>query len=150
MEHFFPFTIRGASYDNRYNHSGGIYDLHKPFQKNRPDYITITHHKGQTYEYKTREKFSYYCFDAVILSDTEVEFVCYDMHDFASGGRGKEIHRFRAALDKSYLTRYINVRLLRRAMQRRDEELRLAELAICNGYANQEALELGLSFEVSE
>lgn len=139
-ESFFPFRL--YSNDRGYDPSG----FNKPFQANRLEYIERVENKGTKFEWTRREKFSCYCYDVIILSQTEVEFVCFDMYDFCYGGKGKEIHRFRATVDKSVTKEYIGRRLFARGVDRRERELAEAERKICHKYANEERKALGIDF----
>lgn len=139
-EAFFPFRL----YSNDRGHSPSGFT--KPFQANRPEYIEHVECKGQPFEYTRREKFSCYCYDVIILSQTEIEFVCFDMYDNYYGGKGKEIHRFRAIVDKSVTNEYIGRRLFARGVDRRERELAEAERKLCQKYANEERKALGIDF----
>lgn len=72
----FPFTVY-AKYEN------STRDFYQTFMANRP--------KGLTW----------YAYNVVVKSPTEVEFVVFDMEDMATGGIGDEIGRFEATVDAS-------------------------------------------------
>lgn len=139
-DNFFPIRIYADP-----NFGGGPWDYRKIFDANRPkEYKRVE--KWRTFVHERWEKFIYYQFDVIVLSQTEVEFVCFDMEDFCYGGRGKEIHRFRVTVDKSVTRKTIETKLFNRAMFRRDTELAAEELKICNRYADEERKALGISF----
>lgn len=135
---FFPFTVYAP------NESGGPYEFREAFDANRPETYEVVETWG-TYEHRSMRKFTYFGYDVIVLSATEVEFVCYSILDTCYGGRGDLFHRFKAKVNKSVTTPAINRRLVSRAVDRRDEELRQAELLIIKAYANEEKLALGLS-----
>lgn len=141
-EKFFPFTVHGSSYYHP-SHGGGVNNFKDIFQVNRPDKIKKTFGHGVgAFEYI--EDFICYCFDVVIHSATEVEFVCYDMEDNIYGGRGKHIHSFKVKCKKSATKKHIEKRLIERAIVRRTYELEVAECEIYALYADQERVKLGL------
>lgn len=139
-ESFFPFRIYAS------NEGWSPYEFRAVFNENRPEYIYHVEFKGESFEFTRREKFSYYCYDVIVLSQTEVEFVCFDMKDNYYGGKGKEIHRFRATVEKIVTSAYIGRRLFSRGVARREQELAEAENKICQNYANEERKELGITF----
>jgi hypothetical protein len=138
---FFPFRLYSSS-DHGHSPSG----FGKAFQANRPEYIERVESKGTKFEWTRQEKFSYYCYDVIIFSQTEVEFVCFDMYDNYYGGKGKEIHRFRATVNKSVTNEYVGRRLFARGVDRRERELAEAEKKLCRKYANEERKALGIDF----
>lgn len=141
MENFFPFTVRGNSYGFD-NFGGGVHAFRKVFNANRPKTIEIVEKFG-TFEHKRTERFSYYCFDVVILSSTAVEFICYGMEDTVYGGRGKKFHQFKAECPREIIEPYISERLVKRAIARRRAELELAELNLIGLYADEERKAMG-------
>lgn len=137
-EPFFPFTIYGSE------DMHGVWEFRKTFQANRPEEITVVEGKGTKWEYTRTEKCSYYSFNVIVHSKTEVEFVCFDMLDNFYGGIGKESHRFRATCEEDLTSEFITRRLLHRAELRRICELEEQEALICAGYAEEERKVLGL------
>lgn len=141
VEPFFPFRI----YSNDQGHN--IYGFGHILQANRPEYIEIIEAKGTKFEWTRREKFSYYAFDIIFLSQTEIEFVFFDMYDNYYGGKGKEIHRLKVTVDKSVTNDYVGRRLFNRGVARRERELAEAERKICQAYARDEAAAIGIKFK---
>lgn len=140
-EPFFPFRLYGSG-----EHGGGPLNFRAAFQANRPDMIDIVEGKGTGWEYTRREKFSYYAFDVIVLSQTEVEFVCFDMYDNYWGGKGKEFHRFTATVDKSVTNKHVGRRLFARGIDRRERELAEQERKKCQKFADEERAALGIKF----
>lgn len=142
MENFFPFTVHGNSYYS-VHFGGGVHAFRKVFYANSPKTIEVVEKFG-TFEHKRTERFSIYCFDVVILSPTEVEFICFDMLDNLYGGRGKKFHQFKVECPREIIEPYISERLVERAIARRNAELELKEMEIVAGYAGEERRSLGL------
>lgn len=138
-EPFFPFRI----YSDRLN-GHCPHGFSESFHNNKPEFIEIIHAKGTKYEWVYREKFSYYCYDVIVHSQTVIEFICFDMEPFSYGGKGEEICRFKAVVEKSVTKDSIVRRLDHRAVSRREKELEEAEDKLIQGYANEEAKELNL------
>lgn len=96
-------------------------------------------------EYRYREFFlankpkglTWFAYDTIILSETEVEFVVYDMRCNYSGGRGVEIERFKAAVPKEIIGSDIEKKIVAVAAARRGEELAAHEKRIIAGYADE-------------
>lgn len=146
MSDFFPFTVRGSSYyasNFSGNSSGGVSAFRDIFQQKRPQTVETIEKIG-TFEYRQTIRFSYYCYDVIIKSSTDIEFICYDMEDNIYGGRGKEFHRFIAKCPTSLTKRYIDNRLLERAIELRECQLKAHEMTICKEYAELERKALGL------
>lgn len=143
MNALFPFRI----YSNDDN-GGGFYEFRDVFVANKPEYIETVHEKDTRWEYTRREQFIWYTFDVIIHSQTEIEFVAFDMKDFCYGGKGKEIHRFKVKVAKSVTEKEIRKELLFRAMLRRELELNAEENRIIKAYAHEASLhyKLGLKF----
>lgn len=137
---FFPFRIYSSDM-----HGGGPYEFQNAFHKNKPETVEIVERFG-TFVHKRTERFSWYAFDVIVLSQTEVEFVCFDMEGFCYGGKGKEFHRFTATVDKSVTSPTIGRRLFNRGVERRAYELEQAERKICQKFADEERQELGIKF----
>lgn len=137
IEPFFPFTVY-SNKEHGYSPSG----FKEVFRENRPEYIEV---KFSNFTYKS--KFVIFCYDVIILSPTEVEFICFDLDNLASDGRCKFIHKFRATVNKKVTSNYINHRLLQRGADRRARELEERELEIYKKYANEEAVTLNLKKE---
>lgn len=115
------------------------------FNENKPStYESIETYGGGAHVIKRTLNFTYYCFDVVIKSATEVEFRCYDMYNTATGGRGEFTTAFGGVVDKSVTQKFIDKRLMDRAINRRVRELDEIEMAICAGYAEDERKVLGL------
>jgi len=88
----FPFTIYPSREHGSIPH--GFRDL---FQKQRkPDVI-------------------WYAADVIVNSDTEIEFVVYDMKDMCYGGIGKEIYRMSVTVEQSDVIGPISREALRQA-----------------------------------
>lgn len=140
-EALFPFRIY---YSDKF--SGGPYDYREAFKENRPEFYEEKHGNGK-YAWTSKQKFSCYQYEVIIHSQTEIEFICFDMEDFCYGGRGKEFHRFTAIVDKSVTKKSIERKLLDRATYLREAELAMKELIIIQDYADREAEELGINFD---
>ena len=138
-ESFFPFRL----YSNENGNSP--WGFNGTFQANRPEELVITETWG-TYVHTCRVKFSYYCFDVIIHSQTEIEFVCFDMEDNCYGGKGKEIHRFSVTVDKSVTNEYVGRRLFYRGIDRRERELAEQERKHYQKFADEERKALGIKF----
>jgi len=78
---------------------------------------------------------TWYSYDTTIHSPISVEFVVYDMADFACGGLGKKIASFKAAVPGEATERAIDRKIMSLAIARRSKELRAAEEAIVDSYA---------------
>ena len=74
----FPFTIYADS-----NHGGVSHGFRQIFMEHRKPDVT------------------WYAADIIVNSDTEIEFVVYDMKDNFYGGVGKEIYRVPATVTQS-------------------------------------------------
>ena len=77
-------------------------------------------------------KLTYYAYDVIIHSRTEVEFIAYDMRDNLMGGLGDEIGRFKATvpanLTKDDVERaIISAAALRLAAERAADDRRLIQ-----------------------
>ena|SRR6218665_1877183 len=142
MNALFPFRIYSSDKSN-----GGIYEFRDTFVANKPEYIETVRDKGTRWEWVQREKFIWYTFDVIIHSQTEIEFVAFDMEDFCYGGKGKEIHRFKVKVAKSVTEKEIRRELLSRAALRRELELIAEENRIIKTYANDESIKLGMGLK---
>lgn len=80
---------------------------------------------------------TWYGYDVIIHSPTEIEFVVFEMYDNFSGGVGNEIARFTATVSRSVTDRDIRSRSMELAVDRRRHELCEAEAEIINRYANE-------------
>lgn len=139
-EPFFPFRL----YSNDQGHN--IYGFDAVFQKNRPEKIEIIEAKGTQWQYTRTERFSYYAYDVIIHSQTEIEFVCFDMYDMCFGGKGKEIHRFKVTVDKKVTNEYVGRRLFSRGIDARERELAAQERKRYQKFADAERKALGIEF----
>lgn len=113
MDHpIFPFTIKAYSTDY-YTASPYRYRAHflKAFQESTP--------KGSTY----------FAFDVILKSATEVEFVAYHMFDNVRGGIGDEFWRGSATVPAKLTEEDIQEQIKAVAKMRRKEERALAEEA---------------------
>lgn len=131
---FFPLMVYS-------NGQHGIHSFLDSFLKNKPKKIEK---KYSFSDYTYEEDFYWYDFDVKIISPTEVEFIVFDMEDFCYGGRGRKIHSFKAEVSKNETKKYIDAKLMKNAIARRDKELKEIERKICQGYADEERRALGL------
>jgi hypothetical protein len=78
---------------------------------------------------------TYYAYDTIIHSRTEVEFVAYDMLDNCYGGVGKEKARFRATVSRDLTDEAVKKQVYLVAQDRRERELDQREELIIRAYA---------------
>lgn len=76
-------------------------------------------------------------YDTIIHSQTDVEFVVYDMLDNMYGGLGKRIGAFKTAVSEQVTGDAINRRIMALATARRHRELSEAEAVIIKSYADE-------------
>lgn len=110
----FPFTLKARETPH---FTSSPYDFRKAFLANKP------------------ESLSWFAYDVVVASPTDVEFVVYDMRDFCRGGIGKEIARFEAKVGRGVTRASIEHRALYLAQERRNAELEAAEAEVVRTYA---------------
>lgn len=93
------------------------------------------HSFRQTFmDYKPRGM-SWYAYDVIVTSPSEVEFVAYGIFCPAKGGVGDEITRFKADVPASLTCQSIKHQAERLALAFRKKELAGAENLIVSGYA---------------
>lgn len=110
-EHVFPFTLHC-------NDKGwSAYEFRSSFLASKPDDL------------------SWYGYDVIIHSRTNVEFVVYSMRNSFSGGLGREIARFSAKVPASMTNAEIERRALHLATIKREAELHAVETEIILDYA---------------
>lgn len=112
---FFPFTL--AAYETPH-FTRSPYDFRAAYLANRP--------KGE----------SWYAYDVVVKSPTEVEFIVYDMRCNLSGGIGKEARRFKCTVAPEVTAPSIERRVQAMAVLVRQQELDRIEQAAIGGYAD--------------
>jgi hypothetical protein len=91
------------------------------------------------------EGLTWYGYDTIIHSSTDVEFVVYDMENNVHGGLGKKTGQFRATVPPSLTANDIDRKIVFLATERREAELRAAEQSIIAGYADEMRASLALS-----
>ncbi len=92
-----------------------------------------------------KSEVTWFCFDVIVRSRTDVTFVVFDMRDTTHGGKGKELYRYDAVVSSKLTLRFIEAHIYALAEARRSAELQAAEHAIIDGYANEIRTELELS-----
>ena len=88
---------------------------------------------------------SWYAYNVIIHSPTNVEFVVYDMFCSARGGIGKEVGSFEATASAELTAPYIQKHAVSIAQYRIDEERRAANKLILKNRAEDVLAEFGLS-----
>jgi hypothetical protein len=113
----FPFTL--FAYDNTPHYVSSEYKFRPVFLQNKP------------------EGLSWYCYNVVVKSPTEVTFVHYGMLDNFSGGIGKLQGEFDAVVSAELTLPFIQKQAKLKAEWLRAQELAKAEQDIINGYYEQ-------------
>lgn len=84
---------------------------------------------------RTAQMDSWFCYDVVVRSRTEVTFIVFGMWNTVHGGKGNEKYRFDALVAPELTQRFIDQKILTIAEDRRAEELHAAEQIIIERYA---------------
>jgi hypothetical protein len=113
--------------------SAAIFPIHLPCHENG---WSAYHYRPQFLTSKP-DHLTWFAYDTIIHSETDVEFVVYDMADNFYGGRGKKIASFRTLVPRGATARDIDNQIVQLAIARRAKELREAEAAIISGYADE-------------
>lgn len=80
---------------------------------------------------------TWYAYDVIVKSRTEVEFTVYSMRDNCYGGIGEKIATFEAVVDPSLTAGPIENEALRRGHEKRAEELMAIERRMVRRYADE-------------
>lgn len=94
---------------------------------------------------RTPKMDSWFCFDVLIRSRTEVTFIVFGMWSNVSGGKGEEKYRFDAVVSPELTASAIERKIVSLATDRRLRELDAAENRIIDGYADEIRAELEMS-----
>jgi len=91
------------------------------------------------------EEMTWYCYDVIVKSPSEVTFAVYDIYDNVYGVKGKKIAEVNAEADIALTAECINDRIQHMAKIFRAEELACIEQAIIDGYAARIKAAIGLN-----
>lgn len=100
-----------------------------------PQYTSSAREFYQAFQEVRPAHESYYCYDTVVKSPTEVEFIAHGMRDNYYGGIGGQVFRCSATIDRAITRKAIERQALKLARERRDQELRDDERRIVENYA---------------
>lgn len=80
---------------------------------------------------------SWFGYDTILHSRTDIEFVVYDMKDSFYGGLGSVVCRFRSVVPPAVTKEHVEQRIFLLAAERREKELADEEAAIVRRYASE-------------
>lgn len=105
------------------------------FAEETPHFTSSERDFQQTFLATKPADMSWFAYDVVILSPTQIEFIVYNMRCIASGGIGEPIANFSATVPAVLTLKHMERRAFSLARARRDEELLEAERKIVKSYA---------------
>ena len=91
---------------------------------------------------------SWFAYDVIIHSPTEIEFVTYGMRDTCYGGIGTERERIKTTVPASLTRQAIETKAFKLAEKRRADELAEIERLIIARYADEILTENGVALEM--
>lgn len=113
---FFPFELHAT---DSHGWAANPTDFKETFLKHKP------------------AELSWYAYDVRIISQTQIEFIVFNMRDTCYGGIGREIAHFACTVDPAVTRNSIEKRAMRLAIEKRETEIAAAERSVIKSYADE-------------